>query len=60
MNIKLTEEKVRELLEIKRQKDKLLRQLKAEYSLRQLALKYGVHQQTIAAIWQKKIWKEIQ
>ena len=58
--MKLTEEKVRELLEIKKVKDQLVRQLKAEYSLRQLALKYGVHQQTIAAIWQKKIWKEIQ
>jgi len=58
--MKLTEEKVRELLEIKKAKDRLVRQLKAEYSLRQLALKYGVHEQTIAAVWQKKIWKEIQ
>ena len=58
--MKLTEKQVRELLEIKKVKDQLVRQLKAEYSLRQLSLKYGVHQQTIAAIWQKKIWKEIQ
>jgi hypothetical protein len=58
--MKLTEEKVRELLEIKKAKDRLVKQLKAEYSLRQLALKYGVHEQTIAAVWKKKIWKEIQ
>lgn len=57
--MKLTEDQVRELLEIKIERDALVKKLKAEFSFRQLSLRFGVHERTIEAVWKKKIWKHI-
>ena len=49
----LTKEQIEQLCKLKKQKDEIARVLKADYSIRSVAVNFGISQSTVRAIWAK-------